>query len=182
MRLLPQLDIISSDDELREAMNHIFYNGRKRELAATDAHILSIVRVEQYKGIELGSKSFLVHREDFKKLNAARAKRIEYSDGVLRTFDKDGKILHKAEVRTDLTYPAYEAVIPDMENRAELGVIGVNLSLMGKLHKALMVEGKDAMPGCRVTLFGETKAIVCQPMDRLQELNLGLVMPVMLKL
>lgn len=107
-------------DEERGALSKVFYNSSKKEIVATDGHVL---RIEK---IDLGEQNLLFDKKDFK------------------TKLPKNKETIVVEVDLEDIYPDYNVCIPAFDcNKFENSFpVSVNLDLLSKIDRSILGENR----------------------------------------
>lgn len=183
-----RLDLICTKDELRPTMNHVKVNAK--ECIATNAYILGVIPSENIFNDdfikELGDRTILIHRDDWKHIKPGVVIYWKGEDMIAFHLMKGGKRDTFIQIETEETvgkYPNWEAVVPELNNnsRVDLNTISLNAGLMVDLQKALNFISSE------LHFYGANKAIGVHNGNNKETLlkdtknkgNYGIIMPTM---
>jgi hypothetical protein len=168
MKNLPKIHLLAGKDEMRPILQYICVD--KKNIAATNAHILGSLKTETVFGKEfvkqLGEDSILIHKDQWKRfiqddLTYAEFKLfsgyIEISNISYKGKKSPEKHLLTCEKEgTGLRYPNWRTIIPTLEQ--EISSVGMDLNLLETICK---VAKKFNDSGSRTfTFYGRGKGII----------------------
>lgn len=189
------------NDELRPTMMGVMFNPKERELACTDAHIVTVYPIEVYEGKEVDftasipvflfnrlhyygyDKSqifkmtdfwFVVDTEKFEAFVYAP----NFAMNRMDNLDFSNYLIKVTLIEG--TIPSYNSVFPTKEQATELSDIGLNLHYLKRLEKSLKEVGaKSGVEGrFKFQFNGKNRAVVLSEINEDSSAMKGLVMPV----
>jgi hypothetical protein len=165
-----QIKNFCSNNELRPALTHVYYDAREKKLVATDAHVLVAIECESDypKSLLIPVKAFPTAKEVYTEIGEFSV----YQYHITRMPKKGIETQEQIKISPE-QFPKWLSVWPNGENKA-LDSIGVNPALLQpfadlmkfKYNKYLLWE-----------FYGSDKAI--KVTYKSEDLNFtGLIMPI----
>lgn len=153
--------LLAGKDKLRPMFQNVFLT--REDVVATDAHILGRIPttevMNQEEAAKIPEEGILIAAEDWKRLIGANWIGFD-SPGIIRaTFAKKTDALITYKLQNEVgTFPNWKQVTPQRANIDAINHIGLNASLLHRLHEALNPEA-----GFLIEFHGTSRAAITLP-------------------
>ena len=175
MKTLSKIENCLSKDQFRPVLNFALLT--RENIIASDAHVLAVLQTKDYFSDDfvtaLGDKRYLIPRAACKALAAKKVQNVWLKDDCLHVLNGSEQIFPLETEERIGAFPAWDRILPKMEDKLPTEQIGINPKLMVALQDAIGNE----FP-VRVTFFGPTRAMLVHSTDP-ETASYGAVMPVM---
>lgn len=156
-----KFNLLTGKDKLRPMFQNVFLT--RDDVVATDAHVLGRIPTSEIMNEEEAAKipeeGILIAAEDWKRLLGANWIGFD-SPGIIRaTFAKKTDALISYKLQKEVgTFPNWKQVTPQRANIDAINHIGLNASLLHRLHEALSPEA-----GFLIEFHGTSRAAITLP-------------------
>ena len=156
-----KFNLLTGKDRLRPIFMNVFLT--REDVIATDAHILGRIPtseiMNQEEAAKIPEEGILIAAEDWKRLLGANWIGFD-APGIIRaTFAKKTDALIPYKLQNEVgTFPNWKKVTPQRANIDAINHIGLNASLLHRLHEALNPEA-----GFLIEFHGTMRAAIALP-------------------
>jgi hypothetical protein len=158
--MLPKINAVCSDDELRPAMNYIQIDSNR--IVATNGMILVWLPTNNVFGEEITSQlsenPIYIYRKDWDKFTKPY-RIISFVDGNFHIQRKDGSKDIVEPRNLEERFPVYDSIIPEYNVTEVSPVIGFDPRLAVKVLEAMSYP-KETHVGLNICISGKNKVML----------------------